>query len=669
MIRFTKNAGHLLCHLDYETLMLESYGLNAIRVRATRLPEIKQDWISALLPQEPQLAQIKINEDYTASLQNGSLIASVSASGELSFTNAKTGNELLKEQAIHGLSIPARFYKDLKGDLFHIDCGFKAYDDEHIYGLGQHQHDRLDQKGCVIELIQRNTEVSIPFLLSSRGYGFLWNNPAVGRVELGRNATRWVAEAAPQIDYWITTGDTPAAILSNYADITGHAPEFPAWASGFWQSKLRYASQAELEEVAIEYQKRGLPLSVIVIDFFHWTRQGDWMFDPQAWPDPVGLVKRLADLGVKVMVSVWPTVNRLSANYNEMWNKGYIVRNINGSAAQMYFVDVQAEQGIYVHYYDSTHPDARKYIWEKVKQGYFQSGIKAFWLDACEPEMLPFMPENLRFYAGDGEAIANIYPLQHAQGFFEGLQAEGEQEIVLLCRSAWAGSQRFGAAVWSGDILSTFSALRAQVKAGMNMGLSGIPWWTHDIGGFRGGDPNSPSFRELIVRWFQFGVFSPIFRLHGHRLPHTDDFGGGPNEAWSFGEDAYQIIKKYMLLRERLRPYVMEQMQIAHKTGLPLMRPLFVDFPSDATCWEVEDEYMFGSDLLVAPVVESNACSRKVYLPGYSTWRDAWTGQQYDGRQWIDVPAPVETIPVFLKADSHLIDVFLLHNEQKENSL
>ena len=653
MIEFAREHDSLFCTLDHEILKIEPWGRNGIRVRATRLNTIKTDWISALLVQPDCPIQIEISESW-ASLRNGTTLVRIGAHGDLTFLNAHTGQEFLKEKPIHSLSVPSRYYKDLKGDLFHIEACFEAYDDEHIYGLGQHQHDRLDQKGCVIELIQRNTEVSIPFMLSSRGYGFLWNNPAVGRVELAQNATRWVSEAAPQIDYWITTGENPADILSSYADVTGHAPEFPEWASGFWQSKLRYANQTELEAVVREYRQRALPLSLIVIDFFHWTRQGEWTFDPQAWPDPVGMVKRLSELDVKVMVSVWPTVNRLSSNYSEMWNKGYIVRNIKGSPAQMYFVDVQAEQGIYVHYYDSTHPDARKYIWGKVRQGYFQSGIKTFWLDACEPEMNPFMPENLRFYAGDGEAVANIYPLQHAQGFFEGMQAEGEQEILFLCRSAWAGSQRFGAAVWSGDIFSTFPALRAQIKAGLNMGLSGIPWWTHDIGGFRGGDPTSPSFRELIVRWFQFGVFSPIFRLHGHRLPLTDDFGGGPNEAWSFGEEAYQIIKKYMFMRERMRPYVMEQMQVAHKTGLPLMRPLFIDFPSDATCWQIEDEYMFGPDLLVAPILELDSRTRKVYLPCNTTWRDAWTEQVYPGGQWLTVDAPLERIPLFLRGESRL---------------
>ena len=371
-------------------------------------------------------------------------------------------------------------------------------------------------------------------------------------------------------------------------------------------------------------------------------------------PIPAGMVKHLENAGVKVMISVWPTVSRLSVNYQEMWHKGYMVRNISGSPAQMYFVDNEAEDGIYLHYYDPTNPDARKYIWEKVKQGYYQHGIKVYWLDVCEPEMLPMMPRNLSFYAGDGEAVANIYPLHHVQGFYEGMKAEGEEEILFLCRSAWAGSQRFGAAVWSGDVPSTFVSLRAQVKAGLNISLSGIPWWTHDIGGFRGGDPAVASFRELVVRWFQFGAFCPIFRLHGHRLPNTDDFNGGPNEVWSFGEEAYQIIKHYLLMRERLRPYIMKQMHHVHETGIPPMRPLFVDFPSDTICYEVEDEYMFGPDLLVAPVLEADARSRKVYLPVNDIWKNAWTDQTYQGGQWITVEAPLDQIPLFLRGNSNL---------------
>jgi alpha-D-xyloside xylohydrolase len=653
MVEFINKTNSLFCSLDNEIIEIEPWGRNGLRVRCTQSSEIKRDWINALINQGDYQADIEIHLN-GASIQNGEVKANINSKGELSFVNVIGGKELLKEKPIHLISIPARAYKDLKGDLFHIDCCFEAYDDEHIYGLGQHQHGRLDQKGCVIELIQRNTEVSIPFLLSSRGYGFLWNNPAVGRVELGANATRWVAEATPQIDYWITTGRDPAEILSNYADVTGHAPAFPYWASGFWQSKLRYASQEELELVAREYHKRNLPLSVIVIDFFHWTRHGEWQFDPQYWPDPAGMVKRLEDLGIKVMVSLWPTVSRLSKNFPEMWTHKFIVRNKLGSAAQMYFVDNHAEDGIYLHYYDPTHPGARKFIWEKVKEGYYQYGIKLFWLDACEPEMLPFVPENLRFYAGDGETVANSYPLDHVRGFYEGMLAEGEKTPLFLCRSAWVGSQRYGAAVWSGDIMSTFSALRAQVKAGLNIGLSGIPWWTADIGGFRGGDPASPYFQQLIIRWFQFGVFCPIFRLHGHRMPNKDDFSGGPNEVWCFGDLAYEIIQKYMFLRERLRPYIMEQMAKTSKTGVSPMHPLFIDFPSDPLCYQVEDEYMFGADLLVAPVLDADISIRQVYLPANSIWKDAWTNQVFEGGQWLSVEAPLDRIPLFLKSDSSL---------------
>jgi alpha-D-xyloside xylohydrolase len=232
--------------------------------------------------------------------------------------------------------------------------------------------------------------------------------------------------------------------------------------------------------------------------------------------------------------------------------------------------------------------------------------------------------------------------------------AEGEKTPLLLCRSAWAGSQRYGAAVWSADIPSTFPALRAQVKAGLNIGLSGIPWWSSDIGGFRGGDPESPYFRELIVRWFQFGAFCPIFRNHGHRVPNKNDFNGGPNEVWSFGEPAYRIIRNYMALRERLRPYIMQQMAEASKTGIPPMRPLFVDFPSDPVCYQVEDQYMFGCDLLVAPILDVDIKMRKVYLPANSTWKDAWTDQVSEGGQWLSVEAPLDRIPLFLRGDSSL---------------
>jgi alpha-D-xyloside xylohydrolase len=427
----------------------------------------------------------------------------------------------------------------------------------------------------------------------------------------------------------------------------------PEWASGFWQCKLRYKTQDELLAVAREYKRRGLPISVIVIDYFHWTRQGDWKFDPDEWPDPAAMVAELERLGIKLMVSVWPTVNPASENYAEMSELGYLVANERGLGLQLAIWDRGSVPRVPMAFYDATNPRARDYIWSKVRENYLKFGIKTWWLDACEPELVPEQPDNLRYHIGPGLEVGNAYPMLHARGFHENMLAEGEQEVVLLCRSAWAGSQRYGALVWSGDIDSTFEDLRRQIPAGLNIGLSGIPWWTTDIGGFKDGDITTPYFRELVVRWFQFGVFCPVFRLHGNRLPGTmigSEQTGAANEVWAFGETEYGIIRHLMFLRERLRPYVLEQMRVAHSTGLPPMRPLFLSFPADSASWEVEDQFMFGDDILVAPVTTEGAREREVYLPPGS-WRDAWTGEQVEGGRRVTAPAPLEVIPVYVRGN------------------
>ncbi len=657
MSGFRQQGNTLIWEQNHELVQIEPWGQDSLRVRATMGPYIRDDLPGALLSPAATSVQIEVAGE-NAVIRNGKLAAEVrlewdgmrSDSARIRFVHAVTNAELVAEAPSHFPKPPARGFKPVGGDLFHVEARFNAYDDERLYGLGQHQHGRLDQKGCVIDLFQTNTEVGIPFLLSSRGYGLLWHTPAIGRVELGQNQTRWVAEAAAQMDYWITAGDTPAEIMARYAEVTGHAPMLPEWAAGFWQCKLRYRTQDELLSVAREYKRRGLPLSVIVVDFFHWSRQGDWQFDPVCWPDPAGMARELDELGVKVMVSIWPTVSTLSRNFEEMQRRGLLVRTERGVPALKSFREVGCEGIVYVHYYDPTNPEARRFIWDQVHQSYWRHGIKIWWLDACEPEIDPRDPENLRFHAGNGLAVMNIYPLLHQQAFYEGMRAEGEQDIISLCRSAWAGSQRYGAAVWSGDVRSTFEALQTQVRAGLNIGLSGIPWWTTDIGGFLGGDVTSPYFRELIVRWFQYGVFCPLFRLHGYRLPNEAYWDtGGPNEVWAFGEPAYPIIRELMFLRERLRPYIMEQMRQAHEQGAPPMRPLFFDFPADKNCWSIEDQFMFGPDLLVAPVLAEGTRSRQVYLPAGTTWRDAWTDEKLEGGGWIVTDAPLDKIPLYLR--------------------
>lgn len=645
----SRHEGAIIWRSQHEMLRIEPWGEDSVRVRATLNPGFKE-LPGALLPQPAAEPKIEVGPD-RATLRTGKLLVELGKDGRLRFLRADTGAVLLEEPSVEVVQPTGREFKSRGGDLFKIEARFLACDGERFYGLGQHRHGRLDQKGCVVDLAQRNCEVAIPFLVSSRGYGFLWHHPGIGRVELGHTATRWVAEAGAQVDYWVTAGDTPAAIMARYADATGHAPDLPEWASGFWQCKLRYKSQAELLAVAHEHRRRGLPLSVIVIDFFHWPMMGDLCLDPKDWPDPSGMVRELEGMGVKVMISVWPSFNGNSRNFAEFRDRGYLLRTERGVPALFPFFDTQPDGLVYTHYYDPSNPAARQRFWELARDNYLKHGIKVFWLDACEPEMVPIDYDHLRFHAGNGLEVACLYPFLHEQAFYEGMNAAGEQEVLFLCRSAWAGSQRFGAAVWSGDIKSTFEVLAGQVRAGLNMAMSGIPWWTTDIGGFHSGDPRTPYFRELIVRWFQYGVFCPLFRLHGVRQPvgsHRD--GGADNEVWTFGEEAYGVIREVMFLRERLRPYVMEQMQRSSREGAPPMRPLFFDFPNDERCWSVEDAFMFGPDLLVAPVLRQGERAREVYLPVGTDWIDAWTGERHEGGRDLHAPAPLARIPVFVRA-------------------
>ena len=470
MESFRQLGNALIWEGNHETVKIEPWGKDSLRVRATISADIRDDLPSALLEPATTTPEIRIR-DASADIRNGAIRAELLATGRISLSNAVSGAQLLVED---GRLLPdddprTRFYRQAVGGQYRLEVRFLPNDGERFYGLGQQIHGRLDQKGCVIELMQRNTQVSIPFLLSNRGYGFLWNNPAVGRVQLGYDRTLWVAEACAQMDYWVTVGETSAQILEQYVDATGHAPMLPDWAAGFWQSKLRYATQDELLSVAREYKRRGLPLSVIVIDFFAWSLQGDWKFDSGSWPDPAGMVRELEEMGVKVMVSIWPTVNPLSENYEVMQRRGLLVGAEYGRPVHLSAVDLKPEGPVSLTYYDATNPEARQFIWEKVRENYYRHGIRIFWLDEAEPDMSPTDPANLRYHLGNGLAVTNLYPLLHARGFYEGMHAEGQEGICNLTRSAWAGSQRYGAAIWSGDIDSTFESLRVQVRAGLNL--------------------------------------------------------------------------------------------------------------------------------------------------------------------------------------------------------
>lgn len=650
--------GKLMYHYDAETMVIEPWGTNSVRVRAAKMAKPPQeDW--ALQMEKPQVKVEIRKEGSGMSMINGKLAVRVTDGGKLMMFNQK-GELLLEEYwrnrrdltdpKCSAIEVEAREFRPNTGGDYHVTMRLESVDtNERIYGMGQYQQPYLNLKGADLELAHRNSQASVPFAISSLGYGLLWNNPSVGRAVFGKNITSFEAYGTKVLDYWFTCGDTPAEIEEQYAAVTGTVPMMPEYGLGFWQCKLRYQTQEELLSVAREYKRRGLPLDLIVIDFFHWPKQGEWKFDPVYWPAPDNMVRELKEMGVELMVSIWPTVDKESENFGEMLEKGYLIRTERGVRVGLDF------EGATIHC-DVTNPEARKFLWNRVKKNYYDKGIRVFWLDEAEPEYTAYDYDNYRYYAGTDLEIGNIYPVDYARTFYEGMEAAGQGNIVNLLRCAWAGSQRYGALVWSGDIASSFDSMRNQLAAGLNMGLAGIPWWTTDIGGFHGGDPNDPKFRELFVRWFQWGAFCPVMRLHGDREPRQPQYGttggahcrsGAANEVWSYGDGVYEICKKYLELREKMRPYTRKLMAEAHEKGTPVMRTLFYEFPEDKTAWTVEDEYCYGSELLVAPILEARAVTRNVYLPLGNSWILTDNDMIYEGGQWITVPVTLDTMPVF----------------------
>jgi alpha-D-xyloside xylohydrolase len=649
-----------------ETLWIEAWGAG-LRVRATHLAEMpREDW--ALLEEnQAKKPQINLGKN-EASITNGGITAKINEEGWVSFYNAR--DELLLEEYYRNRNVKTRYCvpfginaRELKPVVgrsdYRLTARFEAKDDEHIWGMGQYQDGLLNKKGASMELAHRNAQAAVPFYVSSLGYGFLWNNPAIGRAIFAQNVTEWYAECTDKLDYWIVAGDTPQEILRTYADVTGKTPMMPEYGMGFWQCKLRYRSQEEVLRVAREHKRRGLPLDVIVADFFHWTMQGDFKFDPVNWPDPDAMVRELKEMGIELMVSIWPTIDHRSENFWPMASRGLLLGFDRGNNVNMTWMGDTV-------FYDATHPEAQEFVWQKAKENYFTKGIKIFWLDEAEPEGI-YDFDIYRYYLGPAQKVTSIYPNMYAKGFYDGMRAEGMENPLNLIRCAWAGIQRYGALVWSGDIYSNFRSFREQIAAGLSIAMAGVPWWTSDIGGFIGGEPADPDFRELLIRWFQFGCFCPVFRLHGHREPHIEvepekeyrggvrQFGSGQdNEVWSYGEDNFEIMKKYILMRERLRPYIRGLMKNSHETGDPVIRPMIYEFPKDKNCAAMADQYMFGPDLLVAPVVELKARERSVYLPEGAKWTCCNTGQEYSGGQTITANAPLDVIPLFTRDGAKL---------------
>ena len=548
--------------------------------------------------------------------------------GNVSF-RTRSGQTLLDE----GSNVPRTYNPvELNGEhTFQVKDRFSPDATEAIYGLGQHQNGLFNYRGATVELVQNNTDIAIPFMISSKGYGLIWNTAALTYVD-----NRFPLEltltsiAGKSIDYYFIYGPEIDALIHEYRSMTGHSPMLPKWAFGFFQSKDRYVSLDEIRSIAARYRREHIPLDAMVQDWFWWKKEGDPDFNSN-YHDVSGDLDVLHNANVHTMISVWGLLDPQSDTYEALNQKNLLISS--------------------AHVYDASSPQAREIFWKQLPEKLLAQGWDAFWLDSAEPEEYwPHLGDAIlqyrRIAIGNGAEYTNVFPLMHTLGIQDHWKSDTERKrVFLLTRSAFLGQQRVGATVWSGDVYSTYWGLSHQVPAGLNFALSGYPYWTTDIGGYwppYQGSVEDPAYQELYARWFEFGAFCPIFRTHGHR-PH--------NEMWTYDRVEPTLIR-YDKLRYRLMPYIYSLAWKVASQDYTIQRPLVMDWRTDPETWNIGDQFMFGPAILVNPVLKANATHRTVYLPDAAKWYDFWTGTTLNGSQEVEVEAPLDRTPLFVRAGS-----------------
>ncbi len=630
-----QSTGGFVATDDFETLEVTVCGDSVIHVtaRPAGAPPASeiQPWMLAKADTCPGAAFRFSDANGRASITTARLTVSLSEMGGNLSVRAAGGGELLHERA----NLPRTYGPSEAHGLFHIEDRFGPDATEALYGLGQHQSGMFNYRGSVVELGQNNTDVAIPLVVSSKGYAILWNTASFSyfdnRFPLELNLE---SMAAPEIDYYILYGPQLDSIIHEYRSLTGHVPLFPEWAYGFFQSKDRYKTQAEILSIAAEYRTRHIPIDAIVQDWFWWKNggKGDPVFN-SGYTDIPAELKTLHDEHFHAMISAWALMDSTAENFRQMAAKGLEIDNTQA--------------------YDPTNPAARDFFWNQFVGKLFAQGWDAFWLDSSEPEEAwPHLGDAIlrdkQLQIGSGLEYTNAFPLEHTGNVAEHWkQADPGKRVFLLTRSAFMGQQRNGATVWSGDVYSSWWALRRQVPAGLNFALSGYPYWTTDIGGYHplfNGQASQPEYQELYARWFEYGAFCPVFRTHGHR---------DHNELWVY-DKVFPALVAVDRLRYRLLPYVYSLAWKVTSEDYTIQRPLVMDFREDSATWEIGDQFMFGPDLMVSPVLTEHSTFRPVYLPAGANWYDFWTGERAEGRSTILAPAPLDRIPLDVRAGSIL---------------
>ncbi|MGO8757139.1 MAG: TIM-barrel domain-containing protein [Terracidiphilus sp.] len=546
-------------------------------------------------------------------------------------------------------------------EFFTVGATFASPDDEHYYGLGQNHEGYLDHRGHAVRcwndyLATAAPSTCVPFLVTNKGYGLLWDNPSKTLVEPGFNEqTNWTSQVGDRVSFFVIAGASADEIYAGYRLLTGSTPLLPKAAYGYIQCKQRYASQKEVLDVAQGYRDRHLPADIMVVDWFYYTKMGQMDFDPKAWPDPAAMNKKLHEQGFETMISVWPRFLPEDRYYAELLKKGWLIQLADGAPVDGLPYD-RAGSDI-----DTTNPEAAKWFWSVIRDNIVAKGFDALWADETEPD-LP--PNGAYLHIGPGTEYFNVYPWFHTKALYDGFRKdEPGKRALILSRDAFTGAQHNGAIFWSSDIYPTWDTLKRQIPTGLNFAASGVTYWSNDTGGWQylppvhrpahkplldpsdardvvGGYDDYP---ELYTRWFEYASFLPIFRTHGSRTA---------NEVWSYGHEAEPILEKYLRLRYTLMPYIYSLGYKTWLTGTPVMRALPLDFPGDPQVADLRDEYMFGPAFLVAPVTDQGATERPVYLPAGSDWYNYWTNERFHGGQTIVVTAPIDTLPLFVRAGS-----------------
>ena len=649
-----KNALQAVCQNG--TICITPYADNILHVAYyPNMPVATTMWGIVATPDESCSAQRFETDDYISLSLKGVTSCIHKDCGAITFT-WEGGNKsvTLTDYSLEPVQI-------LGEHTFHVSMNFSADSEEHFYGLGQHQDGILNLAGrehvMWHDYSHKGGEVvAVPYLISDKKYGILLDNPSRSTIKPGvDNKTIWEAEVGDCVSFFFIAATQTDDLYKAYRKLSGITPLPPRRGLGFIQCKQRYSSEQELLNVAETYYKKGYPCDIFVVDWFHWKVLGDLCVDPNFWPDSKEMNRKLSEMGYETMISCWPRFMKESIHYDFLEQNGWFMKDENGETV---YGTPEDQRGALI---DTTNPDCGKWYADTIQESYGKQGYKYWWTDENEPDI---SPHSSYLHTGTGARIHNIYPLTHSKCIYEGHRKHREHRCLTLSRAAWTGAQSYGTTFWSSDIFPTWNVLKRQIPTALNFCASGMPYWSSDIGGWQSlpgessdedyssllistendnmGIVTKKNYTELYVRWFQFGVFCPTFRTHGTRKH---------NEVWSYGEEAEKILVEYLKLRYRLMPYIYSLARNSTETGAPFMRALWMDF-SDRNCTDIDDEFMFGPAMLIAPVVEQGAVSREVYLPEGCKWYDFYTNELLDGGSTVIADAPIDRIPIYIKAGS-----------------